>query len=134
MAFDEATAYRNEYQWVGRVIDAVWEYTAFEDTIRVDGLKARFGPINTPDLISLAAGLGLTTEAAAVVVWEPKPSDVEVEDWEPVFDPRPGHILRRDMPVTEEGQVAEGWLIKSASRSTGRGKWFLLVDKEATNA
>lgn len=133
MAFDETTAYRNDYQWVSRIVNVTWEFLDEAGQVQTtDGLKARFGPISSPDLLSVAAGLGLSSQAAAITVWEPKPSDVDVADWVTVFDPKPGHILRKE--VIEEGAVAEGWLVKDASRSTGKGKWFLLAVAEVTNA
>lgn len=124
MAFDPETAYRGDYQYRDRVKDVSWEVTG-ADT--VTGLQARWGTIDTPDLVSVAVNLGLSTEAAAVVVWEPKPSDVTVSEWAPQFAPKSGHLLRRE-------DTGEGWLIASVVKSQLAGKWLLLVDREVVNA
>lgn len=123
MPFDPETAYSGDHQYHDRVKDVSWEII---DGATVTGLKARFGTIDTPDLTSVAAGLGLSTDAAAVVVWEPKPSDTDAEDWEPAFAPKSGHLLRLD--------TGEGWLIHAVVKSQLAGKWNLLVDKEIANA
>ena len=124
MAFDPETAYYGDYQYRDRVKDVSWEIPggAIET-----GFKARFGTLDKPDIQSVAAGLGLSSEAAVVVLWEPKPTDVALADWTPRFAPVAGHILRR------EG-TGQGWIIASITGSTHKGKWHLLVDKEVTNA
>lgn len=122
MSFDPETAYCGDYQYRDRVKDVTWERTGIEQ--HVTGLKARFGLIDTPEFASVAASLGLSTDAAAVVVWEPKPADIT--DWTPAFDPKDGHILRRE-------DTQQGWLIASVTKSQLQGKWLLLVDREVTN-
>jgi hypothetical protein len=127
MPFDPETSYAADYTYRDRVKDVRWEIPGEGEPTITTGLKGRWGTVDTPDLITVAANLGLSSEAAAVVVWEPKPSDVDVDDWEPEFAPKPGHILRRD-------DTEEGWLIASAVKSQYAGKWLLLCDKEITNA
>lgn len=124
MAFDPETAYHGDWQYLDRVKDVVWEQP---DGTIVTGLKARWGSIHTPDMLSIAAGLGLSSDAAAIVVWQPKPSDTSESDWEPTFAPRDGHLLR---VVTTN----EGWVIRDATRLQTHGKWLLLADREVTNA
>jgi hypothetical protein len=122
-SFDPETAYNADYAYRDRVKDVTWEH----DSIVSTGLKARFSNIDTPDLVNVAASLGLSSDAAAVVLWEPKPTDVEVDDWEPAFAPKSGHILRRE-------DTNEGWSIVSVTKSNLKGKWQMLVDKEVVNA
>lgn len=124
MAFDPETSYHAEYTYVDRVKDVTWERS---EGLVVTGLKARWGSISTPDLSSIAAGLGLTSDAAAIVVWEPNPSDTAVADWEPNFHPRVGEILRRE-------DTNEGWVVKDVTKMQTKGKWLVLADVEVTNA
>lgn len=126
-AFGVTTAYHNEWELHDRVEDVTWERPSDDGPVITTGLKGRWSAIDTPDLLSVAAGLGLSSDAAAIVVWEPKPTDVAVADWVPQFAPKPGHVLRR----SEEN--SEGWIIKNAARSVFKSKWSLLVDKEVEN-
>lgn len=125
MSFDPETAYHNDWEFFDRVESVTWELPGGESHT---GLKGRWGAINTPDLVSAAAGLGLSSDAAAVVVWEPKPDDVAVADWQPQFAPTHGHVLRR----TDEND--EGWMVIVVTRSPFKGKWQILCDKEVLNA
>ena len=128
MPFDPTTAYEGAYQYIDLVEGVSWERSTDAGTETQTGLKGRWATIDRPDLVSVAAGLGLSTEAAAIAVWEPKPSDVDADDWQPTFNPKPGDVLRR----TEED--SEGWLIASVVRSGLRGKWSILADKVIANA
>ena len=135
MAFDETIAYRNDWQFVGRIREVSWERTVLEDPLLAEGLKARFGPISSPDLVSMAAGLGMTSSAAAVVVWQSKPDDVDIDDWAPTFDPKPGDILREALPETySTHETGKAWLIRDITYRTNKANWVLLVDREVENA
>lgn len=130
MAFDETKAYQGDWQYVGRVVDVTWEHQTLTDTENTTGLKARFCSVSTPDLVSVAAGLGLSTQAAAVVVWEPKPIDVAATDWQPSFNPKNGDTLRIEAGVNQ----SQGWVIHEVTSHSNQGIWHLLVDKELINA
>src|SRR5688572_7312597 len=107
MAFDETRAYHNDWEFVGRTYGVSWERNGQV----TDGLKARFNTI-TRDLISVAASLGLPTSAAAIVVWEPKAGDIEVEDWEPVLRPSFGHVFRKEVNSIDPQAKGEGWVVE----------------------
>lgn len=131
MAFDETTAYHGDWQWVGRVFDVQWERDTDAGPIIVTGLKARFSSI-TGNLVSVAAGLGITTQAAAVVVWQPKPTDVDETDWEPTFAPKEGHVLRKSVPdpdVRGDGYVIVGDVAERAAK----GRWRVFCQEEVVN-
>ena len=133
MAFDETRAYHGDHQYIGRVVGVTWERKGEDgETVSTDGYKARFDTI-TSDLISVAASLGLPSHAAAIVVWEPKASDTDLEDWEPTLAPAFGHILRKE-PNEINSEVGEGWLVEWARESACRGKWVCLCQREAVNA
>jgi hypothetical protein len=134
MAFDETRAYVGDWQWIGRVFDISWEQPqdGAEPTVTT-GLKARFDTISN-DLISTAASLGITSQVAAIVVWEPKADDVDLEDWEPAFIPRNGHVLRKETEPQQSGEIGEGWIIADARESATRGKWVCICQREVTNA
>jgi hypothetical protein len=134
MAFDETRDYCGDWQYIGRMFDVSWERPGEDgETEITTGLKARFDTISN-DLISVAASLGIASQVAAIVVWEPKASDVEVEDWEPIFVPRSGHFLRKETAPQQSGEIGEGWLIADARESATRGKWVCLCQREVTNA
>ena len=123
MAFDPETAYAGDWQYMDRIKDVAWEH----DGQTVTGLKARWGSITTPDFTSIAASLGLSSDAAAIVVWQPKPDDVATADWVPTFQPRAGHLVRN-------ATTQEGWSVKDATQFQQKAKWLLLADREVTNA
>lgn len=137
MTFNPTTSYSQDYQWMDFVENVSWHYTRVgegtDDIVNesLDGLKGRWGDFDTPDLTALAAGLGLSSQAAAIVVWEPIPSDAD-DDWEPTFSPKPGHTLRRQ-DVLDEAGSPEGWIIQSVHRSRF-GHWLLPSEKEVLNA
>jgi hypothetical protein len=134
MAFDETRAYHGDHQYIGRIVGVSWEHPGEDGTVEItDGLKARFDTI-TSDLITVAASLGLPSHAAAVVVWEPKATDIETEDWEPILAPQFGHVLRKEPNTIEPEAVGEGWVIEWARESACRGKWVCLCRREAVNA
>ena len=124
MTFDPTTAYLGDYQWQNFVEDTTWEVPGDPTPARMNGLKGRWGDFTTPDFRSLAAGLAFSTTAAAVVVWQPTPSD----ETEPpfTFTPKSGHILRR------ESKGSEGWLILDATQSQF-GPWLCACEKEVVN-
>jgi hypothetical protein len=123
MAFDPDTAYYNDWRYMDRVKDVAWEKP---DGTTVTGLKARWARQSKSDIQSAGGGGGHTTEAAAIVVWQPKPADVDEDDWQPSFTPATGHVLR-------EVETGRGWLVLSAE-AVGLCKWELVCDREITNA
>jgi len=125
MPFDPTTAYAADYQWLDFIEDITWEVPTEAGPEQTTGLRGRWGDFDTPDFASVAAGLGLSSNAAAVVVWQPKPADVST--WEPTFVPKPGDILRR------EAQEDQGWVILSSTRSRF-GHWLCACEKEVVNA
>lgn len=124
MSFDPETAYRDDWQYLDRVKEVDWERS---DGTPYTGLRGRWGGINTPDISSVAASLGLTSDAAAIVVWQPKPSDEDADSWEPFFRPRQGDVLRRV-------DTGEGWIVKDATELHTKAKWLVVADREVTNA
>lgn len=127
-AFDPTTAYSQDWQWLDFVEDVTWEREAAGGPIRVTGLKARITDFDTADLQSMAAGLALTSEAVAIVVWQPTPIDqsgLTAED-ERTFAPKSGHILRR------EERNNEGWMIVGVSK-TRFGHWNCACEREVLN-
>lgn len=110
--------FSNDWQYQDNIENATWERLADPEAVRVTGLKARWGDFDTPDLQSLAAGLGLSSEAAAVVVWQP--------DSNKAFAPAAGHILRR------ESLGNEGWVIIDSIKSRF-GHWSCACEREVTN-
>lgn len=120
MVFDPTTAYANDYQWQNLVENLTWEVTSDTETLQYSGLKGRLDDTQTPDIQSVAAGIGLSSDAAAIVVWQP--TTVTTFD----FDPKPGHVLRRD------AEEYEGWVISSVRKSRFN-HWVCIVDKEVTN-
>lgn len=123
MSWNPSTAYGDEHQWLDFVEDVTWVHGETSET----GLKGRWGDFDTADLQSMAAGLGLSSNAAAVVVWQPTPSDVDQEDRDPTFAPKAGHILRR----TTKGN--EGWVVMGVLESRF-GHWSLGCEREVVNA
>lgn len=123
MSWNPSTAYGDEDEWFPFIEDVTWIHGA----ISVTGLKGRWGDFDRPDLMSMAAGLGLSTEAAAVVVWQPTPADVAQEDRDPTFIPKAGHVLRR----TTKGN--EGWVVMGVLESRF-GHWSLGCEREVVNA
>jgi hypothetical protein len=128
-AFDPSTAYSQDYQWLDWVESVTWEREGEAGPILVDGLKGRFGDFDTADLQSLAASLALTSEAAAIVVWQPTPSDQDepTSEDDRTFAPKSGHILRR------EEHDNEGWVIVGFNRSRF-GHWNIAIEREVLNA
>lgn len=126
MSFDPSKAYHGDWQYQDFIEEVSWIRAADGGSDVTTGLKARFGDFDTPELVSLAAGLAFTHELAAVVLWEPKPSDVVLDDWLPIFAPKSGQLLRRD------DHDGERWLIVSAKQSRF-GYWLLACEREATN-
>lgn len=119
--FDPSAAYANRYQFQRFTEDVTWENTSGE---RVTGIKARFGDFDHREAISVAAGLTLSSEAAAVVVWQPKtPSGDEPNV---LFAPAEGHVLRR------ESKAGEGWVIQAVQQSRF-GHWVCACDREVSN-
>lgn len=121
--FDPETSYHDDWEYVDRVKDATWERA---DGQTVAGLKARWGSINTPDLMSTAVGLGLSSDAAAIVVWQPKPTDTDVGVWVPNLRPRAGDVVRRT-------DTRQGWSVKDVTQLQTKGKWLALADVEVVN-
>lgn len=124
MTFDPATSYSQDHELHDFIEDVTWEVSTPDGLVSTTGFKGKWGDFDTPDLVSVAASLGLSSEAAAVVVWQPKPDDA---DWEPTFAPKPGHILRRE----EKGN--EGWVIMGHGESRF-GNWTCFCEKEVLNA
>lgn len=125
--FDPRTAYRNQGQFKSFRESVTWEKPTDDGPVVLTGLTATFGDFNTAELQSLAAGLALTSESAAVVVWQP-----DVDETDPLpeasrFAPAAGHILRR------VSQSNEGWVILSVLRSR-YGHWNCVCDREVVNA
>ena len=129
-AFDPRTAYRSQGQFKSFRESVTWEKPTDDGISTLTGLTATFGDFDTPELQSLAAGLALTSESAAIVVWQP---DVDEDAPLPegstapqAFAPASGHIIRR------ESVGGEGWVILSATRSRF-GHWLLVCDREVVN-
>ncbi len=119
-AYDLRTSYSNDYQIADFIDSVTWE----SGDTRVTGLKGRWGDFDTPESQSLAAGLNFTSEAAAVVIWQPTPTD---ETTPPdTFAPVEGHILRRE-------DTGEGWLVLRVAKSR-LGHWLCACEKEVLNA
>lgn len=123
MPFDPETAYHGDWQYVDRVKAVTWETQGGEF---YTGYKARFGSVASLDISSIAAGLGLTSDAAAIVVWEPKSSDVAADDWTPLFAPQAGDVLRVD-------STGVGWIVKDRTHEPMEAKWIVVADKEVVN-
>lgn len=114
-AFNPSTSYAKDYELADFVERATWEYGS--EPTQVANLKAQRGAIDTPDLISVAAGLGLSSDAAAIVVWQATASTT--------FAPKPGHVLQ----LATSGR----WVIRAIDASQF-GQWTCLCTKEVTNA
>lgn len=118
-AYNLSTSYTNDYELADWIENVTWERHGDPDPIKTTGYKGRWGDFDTPDLQSMAAGLALSSEAAAVVVWQPNSIDTP-------FTPASGHILRR------ESKANEGWVVIAVLESP-LGHWMLACDKEVTN-
>ena len=128
MAFDPTTAYRGDYQWFDFVDAATLEIPNDTGTPdKVDGLKVRRSDLDTTDFLALAAGLALSSSAAAFIVWPPVTTDTdEVVE----LDVRQGCVLRIDPPSAGAGQ---GWLVQAHTRSRF-GYYLMVCDQEVVNA
>jgi hypothetical protein len=115
MPFDPATAYAGNYAFLNFVETTSWIYGSGPTTVQ--NLKAQRRNIDTPDLVSVAAGLGLSSDAAAIAVWQATASTT--------FAPEPGHILS----MATSGR----WIIRSLV-AVRFSWWLCLCEKEKTNA
>lgn len=122
-SFEPAKVYADDYQY----FDFVEDVTCERDGTSVTGLKARWDDSGPSDVQNMAVGLGYSTEAAAVVVWQPTPTDVAQADREPTFAPQPGDVLRR---TTKSNQ---GWIVREVLASRF-GHWTLGCTREVENA
>jgi hypothetical protein len=120
MAFDPTTAYADDYRWHDFIEEITWEVPDGESVTHYTGLQGRLTDVHSPEVQSMAAGIGLSTDAAAFVVWQPSTVTTFT------FAPRPGHVLRR---VAEQ---YEGWSIADVQKSRF-GHWVCIVDQEVTN-
>ncbi len=114
-AFDLTTSYTADYSLVDLVEATSWIYGSTPTT--VTGLMAQWGDFSFADMSSVAAGIGLSSEAAAVVVWQASASTT--------FAPQQGHIL--------SGAVSGRWIIHSFVQ-VEFGHWNCICEKEVTNA
>lgn len=121
--FDPRTAYRNQGRFKSFRENITWEKPSEAGVDRVTGLLATIGDFDNPELLTLAAGLALTSESAAVVVWQPVSTGSEPQT---VFAPAAGHVLRR------ESESNEGWVIVAFSRSRF-GHWNCACEREVIN-
>lgn len=124
MTFDPTTAYLNEHQWFDFVEDATLEVptTGGGPTI-IDGLKARRENLSTTDFQGIAAGLALSSSAAAFVVWAPvDPNSSEAVE----LGIRQGSVVRLATSL-------DGWIIQAHERSRF-GHYVIVCDKEIVNA
>lgn len=124
--FDPSKAYHDDWQYQDFIEEVSWIQPADGGEKITPGLKAKFNNFTTSDLQSWAAGIALPSDAAAVVLWEPKPDDVSLDDWTPQFSPKYGDNLRRD------DQGGERWTILSFKRSRF-GYWSLACEKALVN-
>lgn len=115
-AFNPATAYAGNHAFLGFVEATSWERNVDDTLTTTTGFKAKRGPIESPDLVSVAAGLGLSSDAAAIVVWQATATTT--------FDPKAGQIL----DLATSGR----WLIKSTHASRF-SNWVCLCEKEVVN-
>ena len=116
--FDPTTAYRDDWKFTDFVEEAAWEsQTPDAGPNILTGFRARRSDIDTPEMQSLAAGLALTSSAAAFVVWEPTAMNDD-------FDPKPGDRLR----------IADGgWVVRRVERSVF-GRWAAVCEREKVDA
>lgn len=122
--FDLATSYKNDHELADHIENVTWERSTESGPVLLTGLKGFWGDFDTPELMSLAAGLEVTNEAAAVVVWQP-----DLADGSPptiAFAPAQGNILRR------ESLGNEGWMILRTTKSRF-GHWLCACEKELVN-
>lgn len=124
MTFDPTTAYRGDYQWHDFVEDATLEIpnATTEPTI-ITGLHARRENIDTSAFQGIAAGLALSSSAAAFVIWPPV-DEAAAEGIE--LGIKQGSILRLDA-------TQDGWVIQAHERSRF-GRYVAVCDKEVVNA
>ncbi len=126
MTFNPAKAYHDDWRYQDWIEETSWIKKGEAGEDAKNGFKARWGDFDTSDLINLAAGISFDSDAAAVVLWEPKPDDVSLDDWTPQFDPKRGQILRRD------DRDGERWMIMSF-KQTRFGHWLIACEKAPIN-
>ena len=119
--FDLSTSYENDYELADFIEAVTWENASGE---RVTGLQAKFSDFDHPEALSVAGGLTLSSETAAVVVWQPKTPTGEEPNV--LFAPHEGHVLRR------ESQGGQGWIIRAVQQSRF-GHWVCTCEREVTN-
>jgi hypothetical protein len=118
-AFDPATSYANDYELMDFVEELIWEHPGG----KLDGLKGRRADIKGPQYLPVAAGMRLTTSAAAFVVWQPTPTDSTAQNV--AFAPQPGQVLT--------DALGSRWIIQWSDKSRFR-HWAMILDVEPQNA
>lgn len=123
-AFSPSTAYSQGWQFYNDIEDVCWERQTDAGPVISCSLKAKFGDRERGDLQGYGSGIAAIVDVRTVTAWEVKPATISFDDWEPQFDPAPGHVLRKS--------DGEGWLIVSIAASTF-GKWILNCQLEQHN-
>lgn len=123
MSFDPRTSYAGDFLYHDFVDDASVEKPSEAGTDVITGLHARRADLDTTEFLGLAAGLALSSSAAAFCVWAP----IDPDDDGPVeLGLYVGCILR----LAED---ATGWVIAAHTRSRF-GHYLMICDAELVNA
>ncbi len=119
--FDPTTAYSQSWKYQRFIESVTWQK---QNGDKLTGLKAKLSDSNNADIVSLTGGIGLNTEQAGFVVWQPNSSNGS----EPAipFAPASGDILRR------ETKGGEGWLVTGVKDSRF-GHWTVVCEREVVN-
>lgn len=122
-AFDLEKSYIPDHELVDFLDEASLEIPNDTETpTTITGLHVRREDLNTTEFRNLAAGLSLSSSAAAFVVWGPTD-----EEGEPVeLNIVQGSVIRLDDDGT-------GWLVQAHERSRF-GHYVMLCSEELTNA
>jgi len=135
MAFDPTTAYRLDYQWLHFSEDATLELPNETETPdQITGLKVQRGDLNAREFQSLAAGLALSSSAAAFIVYPPIDPATNQQLDLGLYQGCLLRIVEADT-VTSEELLANrnvGWLIQAYER-TRFGHYLMVCDKELVN-
>lgn len=123
-AYDLETSYLADSELVDLVQEATLEIpteTGIPD--KVTGLDVHRGDLSTTEFRSIAAGLSLSSSAAAFVVWPP--IDSTTKEAVPL-NIKQGSVLR----ITDDNS---GWIVQAHEQSRF-GHYVMLCDAEIVNA